>query len=442
MNSHSIGRQLAKFVYGLSFQDLPNEVVGRAKNLILDALAIAIAGHGLPYAPIALKIVKGNKGSATVFTYGLRAPAMDAAFVNALLINSIGQDDTLYMFHPGTVVIPAALATSEEEGRSGAEVITAIVAGYDVMGRLFLGAPHIVPRFRGVSVFGPFGAAAASGKLLELNEDQLTNAFGYAANLSSGFAECWIAGTMEGKFHMGIASRNGIMAAFLAKEGATAAENSLEGKSGFYQAFAGTAPDLNTLTTELGKKFLIMEAKCKAYPVCGLQQVPVDLALTLAKQHGIQGKDIAKVVEIMSESEFFYPGTNYSGPFTTRFQAIMSAQFCAAAAFSGKPVASYSFYDKGYDDPEIAELAKKVELIGEKGRERVRIEVTLQDGRKYSIEGGEADPLVPTTEKTRIKFENLAYDFLGKKKADRIIDIILNLEKVDNVQELTRRLSR
>lgn len=440
MSSQSISRHLARFIYSLSLRDLPSKVVSRAKNLLLDALATAIAAHDLPYPSIALAVVSGNKGNATIFTYGLRVPPVDATFVNAILINSIAQDDVLYMFHPGAVIIPAALATSEEEGSSGAEVITAIVAGYDVMGRLFLAAPNIVPRFRALSVFGPFGAAAAAGKLLKLNEDQLTNALGYAANLSSGFLECWTTGTMEGKFHTGIASRNGIMAATLAREGATAAEKSLEGKSGFYQAFAGTTEGLDAATADLGKRFLIMDAKSKVYPACGMQQVPIDLALTLVKEHDIRAKDIAKVIEIVPQSTFSYPGANYAGPFTTHFQATMSAQFCTAAAFLGKPVASHSFYEKSCDDPEVFELAKKVELIGENERDTTRVEVTLRDGRKYSVEGGEGEMLVPTTDKIRVKFRNLAYDFLAEKKVDKVIDIVLNLDKLDNIRQLTHWL--
>jgi 2-methylcitrate dehydratase PrpD len=178
------------------------------------------------------------------------------------------------------------------------------------------------------------------------------------------------------------------------------------------------------------------------YPVCGLEQRPIDLALTLIKQHRIQSKEIAKIVERMPEDELAYPGTNYTGPFTSRFQATMSAQFCIAAAFSGKPVMSYSFYDQGYDDPEVSELVKKTELIGEKGRDKIRVEVMLHDGKQYSIEGGGDEILTPDVDRTRVKFEGLAYDFLGKKKGDRVIDMILNLDKLKTIKELTRHLSR
>jgi 2-methylcitrate dehydratase PrpD len=441
MAPKSISRVLGEFLVNLSYVDLPPEVVDRTKCLILDALACGIAGCESAYRKIALKLVRNNSGQATVFTTGLTLRAVDAAFVNAILVNSIGQDDMLYVSHPGTVIIPAAFAVSEEEGSSGSEVITAIVAGYDVLGRIFLGGPAIVPRFRGVSVFGPFGSAAASGKLLKLNEDEMTSALGYAANFASGFAECWVAGTMEAKFHVGMASRNGVMAAELAKAGAKAAETSLEGKSGFYQAFAGTTAMADAATTDLGKRFLIMEAEVKSYPVCGLQQVPVELALTLMKQHDIKGKDVIRIIETMPESEYLYPGTNYAGPFTTRFQAIMSAQYCAAATFLGKPIASPSFYDRCYNDPGVGELARKVELVGVKGRSKTRIEVVLRDGRQYGIEDNGSEMLVPTIEKIKMKFENLTYDFLGKEKSGRIIDAVLTLEKLDNISKLTQILN-
>jgi len=117
----------------------------------------------------------------------------------------------------------------------------------------------------------------------------------------------------------------------------------------------------------------------------------------------------------------------------------MSAQFCIAAVFSGKHVMSYSFCDKG-DDPEVSELVKKVELVEGKGRDKIKKEVTLHDEKQYRIEGGGDEMLTPGVDKTGVKFESHAYDFLGKKKGDRVIDMILNLDRLENIQELTRLL--
>lgn len=441
MESKSISRQLANYIYNLSLQDLPNEVVDRAKSLVLDALATAVAGRELQYPKMAFRMIEQNRGNATVFTYKAKVPPMDAALVNGVMVSSIGQDDMMYRFHPGAVVIPAVFAASEEKNSTGSELLCAIVAGYDVMGRIFLAAPHIVPRFRGVSVFGPIAAAAASGKLLGLNEDQLVSALGYAANLSSGVAQCWIAGTMEGKFQNGFASRNGLMASILAGNGAIAAEDTFEGKAGFYQAFAGSAPDINKITGSLGSVFLIMDAECKPFPVCALEQVPINLSQSLVEMNGISGKPIENVTVFMPEEELSYPGTNNSGPFLSRFHAIMSSQFCVAAALLGKPVKSYTYFDNCFADPEVVELAKKVELIGKKEENTIKIEVVLQDGNRYNIEGDKEDLLIPYWKSCRTKFENLAIDYLGSEKVDRVINVVSNLDSIEDVGVLTQILN-
>jgi 2-methylcitrate dehydratase PrpD len=163
--------------------------------------------------------------------------------------------------------VPATIATAEEGDCNGKEAIVAIVAGYDIMARTYSAAPGIAPRFRPTPVFGPFGAAAAAGKLLKLDGYQLTSALGFAANFSSGFTEGWTSGTSEIRLQPGVASRNGIMAALLAGAGGTAAETTLEGDYGFYRAFVGSDYDLEPLTAGLGETYLIKNTKSKQYPI-------------------------------------------------------------------------------------------------------------------------------------------------------------------------------
>jgi 2-methylcitrate dehydratase PrpD len=365
---------------------------------------------------------------------------LDAAFTNSVLIASIAQEDFLFTFHPGVVNVPTAIAIGEREGSSGTEVLTALVVGYDIMGRIFLGGPNIAPRFRGVSAYGPFGAAATAGKLLKLNEDQLTSALGFAANSASGLTECWSAGTMEGNFHGGTAARNGIVAADLAKMGALAAETSLEGKFGFYQAFAGTTDQAEMATQDLGKRYLIMEAMYKPYPVCAQQQVPIDLLSRLVKQSPIDSSEIAQVIERVSPWEAAFPGSDNPGPFKNPGQTLLSAQFCAAAALLKKPVRSHRFYMSEYHDPGVSTLAKKIKLIGEKDRHSPKIEVELKDGRTYFIEEKGESILTPIEEKIRTKFKELTSNIIAEKKANEIIDIVLNLDKCSSIRELTQKL--
>ena len=442
MEQVSLSRTLARFIADLSYEDLPPQVIERSKTCILDALSSCFAGRDLPWSQIAVKLVEKNKGGSTIFSYEAKVAAVDAALANAVLSHSILMEDYVPdAGHPSILVVPVAIAVAEEEGLPGTDVITAIVLGYDVLCRVSLGlAGKTPPAFRAVPILGPFGAVVAAGKLLKLNENQLANALGYAANFASGLRESWSYGSMEGMFHAGIAAHNGILLTNLAKMGATAAETALEGKHGFYMAFTGGTGDMNAVTADLGKRFLIMELLAKLYPADFYHQIPIDLAITLKDK--IEAEDIEKIVDRVSPKIKSAPGNDFAGPFANQFQAQLSGQFCLAAALLSKLVRSPTLYTQHYNDPEILEVAKKVELVAEEGRERFkpRVEVFLKDGRWYAAEEDRLFKFIPTREMIEEKFMTLASDFLGKRKAAEVIDTVMNLDKLDNINKLTQKL--
>lgn len=444
VKTQNIARELARFTCGITFEQLPKEVVERTKLIILDALAGVIAGRDSIHAKIIQKLLKDSKGSSTIFTFGSKVSISDATYANSVLITSTGFDDFAASFksHPQAIVIPPAIAAAEQGNGSGADVVTAVVLGYEMMGRVFLGGP-ITPRFRVQTVLGPFGAGAAAGKLFKLNEDQLTHTLGYAANFSSGYSEVWETGMLERKYTDAMASRLGIDSALLARAGATASESTMEGRWGYYNAFSGKSEVSSVATVspaaraDLGKRFFIMDAVCKLYPCSATSQINCYLAQKLLKQNNIKGEDIDKAVMTVSDERLTRPGWPNAGPFLSRQGAVVSSRFNTAAAFLGRPVESYTYYDN-YNDPEVLELAKKIELVGIAGRTQTKIEVTLHNGKQYSIEGALGDLLVPTTEKTVKKFNTLASTYKGK---DRIRDLVLNLDKINNIRELTKALS-
>jgi 2-methylcitrate dehydratase PrpD len=441
MKAPSIARALARFVCNLSYDDLQDGIKLRAKNLILDALGCGISGAEAECSRIALDLAKLNKGPCTILGSRTTAPAMDAAFANGVAVNARALDDFLYTFHPGTVNVPAALAIAEQEGATGKELITALVAGYEVMGRVYLGGPAIAPKFRATSVYGPFGSSAITGKLFKLDENRMTNALCHAANFASGLTQCWVSGTLEGYFHPGMSARDGMLAANLAKANASGAEETFEGDRGFYLAYAGTRENLSKMTEDLGKRFMIMEASFKGYPVCALQQIPVDLILRLRNEHDIIPNRIKEIVERVPYWDAKFPGGDYAGPFENVIQSTLSSQFCAAAALLGKPVQSFAFYSENYGNAEIAKLAQKVKVVGEEGREFPLITLTLDDGKTYSIEADEnIQTLVPTKEKIETKFMELTSGSLGRKKATQVIKLIASLEEIENIREVTKLL--
>ncbi len=442
--NESIAKTLAKFIHDLTYADLPEGVVELAKTRILDALSCAYAGRDLPHSQTATEMVKNSPpGDSTVFGCEVKVAPMDAVLANSVMVHSILQEDLAFSGHPGTMIIPVALAVGEQERATGKETLVAIVVGYEMMGRISRGVYNLyATAFRPGPIFGTFGAAATAGKLMRLDVDKLTHTLGYAASLVPGVPkEAWWGGTMEPMFQAGVCARTSILSAIFAKGGATTAPQVLEGRHGFLRCWGGTTERAALITEGLGKTFAISEIVVKPYPACGVSQFAMQVASPLAKL-GLRAKDIARVVEKTRTGVIASAGHDFAGPFTNQFQAQMSMQFCTAAAILGRPVKSFSFYVEHYDDPEVAELAGKVELVDEEGRTKPRLEVYTHDGRVLTAEEETVDqhPHAPSRENMENKFTALASSFLGEERTRQIIDLVMNLDRMDDICELTAKL--
>jgi 2-methylcitrate dehydratase PrpD len=438
----SISTRLARFIHSISFDDLPATTVEMARTRILDALATAIASRALPVPATALRFVEANRGEGTVIGQVRRFPAIDAAFVNATLINGTTHDDFLQKSHAGAVAIPAAFAVGEELGSSGREVLTSVVLGYDLVARAYLGGPSMLPRFRASGVAGAIGSAASAAKLYGLPEAGMANALGCAAMFASGFGEGFRAGTMDVKLNVGWAARSGVSAAQLARAGATSAPRVFEGESGFFKAFAGSAQDAEEAVRGLGERFLIEDAVYKERPVCIFVQTPVHLAHEFAAQHRCDPRQIERVSIHAPLATFTNPGYTNTAPFGTPLQARISARFCVAAALLGRPVDEYKFYEHT-DDADVLALAGKIELIEPPERtptagDEVRLDIVAA-GKTYHCAGVEMDMLRPSTERVVAKFRRLAEPALGKG-TEQVLDRVFNLEALAHIRQLTDAL--
>jgi 2-methylcitrate dehydratase PrpD len=194
-----LSQQIAEFVSKLDFDDLPPAVVSQAKDLLLDHIGVAAYGATTSWGKAVAETVRrfgGAQESSFYFTEH-RAPALHAAFVNGTFAHAFELDDSFGGVHPGSVVIPAAIAAGERQGADGRAVITAIVAGYEILGRLSEAMRHIsVKGHHPTGTIGPFGSAAAAGKLFDLSNDHLISALGLAGNFPTGVCEFY-RGTME-----------------------------------------------------------------------------------------------------------------------------------------------------------------------------------------------------------------------------------------------------
>jgi len=236
----TLSQFLGRLIATTSLDAIPESVRRRAKVSLLHNLAVGLIGRrrelvahrmAAQFWPL--------PAEASLLHGGGRASAEGAAFANAALLNARSQDDThaASTSHPGSPTTAAALALAEAGGRSGAECLTAIVLGYEVLCRVGRDFDHLATArgYRAASLWAGFGATAAGASLLRLSGPQSAHALGIAANLAGGLAQVWLEGSAEGPLQLAFAARNGITAARAAALGATAAAAAFEGPAGLFR---------------------------------------------------------------------------------------------------------------------------------------------------------------------------------------------------------------
>jgi MmgE/PrpD N-terminal domain len=378
--SDTLARRLARFATDLRYDHIPARVLDKARACLLHNLGVGLAGHGSGAAFKAKSAVLVNEstdaGGARILVTGERATPGAAAFVNSALMHAKLQEDAYHTgSHPGVMIVPAALAAAETLGSSGRELLEALVAGYEVEAAI---TSDFIPRsneqgFRSSPIYGPFGAAVAVGKLLKLNEEQLTHAIGFAATFAAGTFEGGD-GTDVMVLQVSQAPRSGLLAAQLAAQGARAADTSLEGTIGFYYSFIGSNEGLEHLADHLGERWEIMEVTLKRYPTSMFNQPPIQMMLDLTRAHDIQPEQIESARIEMNDFETSYPGAKFASAYGRR-RGLGATAFVVAAACVNRGFAlpadrpaGWSSPIEGIDrlptHPASLELAERISVVG------------------------------------------------------------------------------
>jgi 2-methylcitrate dehydratase PrpD len=452
MESAAVEEILADYLHDLSFDDLPEDVVDIAAISVVDAVGCAFAGYKLPSSQIAFKVWEQTRGTgkATLWINGIRGNEESTAWTNCLMVHSILQDDTLEstVGHMGSIIIPTVYAVAEERGISGKDFLTAIVAAYEVAGKLSLNTGDaIVSRgFRGSPIFGTFAAATAMGKLLNLSKDEFRSAIALAGNFSCGLLQASHKGSLEWRFQNGAALKNGMMAARLAKNGLSAAEESLEGKFGFYSVFGG--PDMSeevrrrrgALSDSLGTAFEIRKNFYKPCPTCGYNQAGVEVVLALVEKYDICPEDIERIDVAVQPENARYPGGSYKGPFKTIDQALLSKPFSIAGAIKYRTL-TVDRYLSNMNEPEIIELANKVNTRAQNGMDYLdaEIEMTMKNGDILKGNGDLVDKrkFFLDKEHAKTKFCYLTANAMNKEDALAILASIYDLPKHNRINPIS-----
>jgi hypothetical protein len=406
----SLSRDLAAFVANLRYDDLPAEVVDRAKGVTLEALCSALVARDFPASRQALALMReeeaGGGGAATVLCHGAKLTKAGAAFVNAETIFAGGKWDTFRMLtHPGVAILPAALVAAETNDCSGKDFLTGVAAGYEVMERMaaeFI--PTVMSRgFHAGPVFGIFGAAIAAAKIGGLNADQVNGAIAQCVNLASGNLE----GARSGgrSLREGGAVRNALLAVAMARHGTPGGETTLEGEAGFYHAYAGNnrgelrysftgdnRADLNKITEGLGRDWIFLETLYRIYSTAGYNIAHIDVTAGLCAEHNLTCADIDRIEAVVNWLETEYPSPAFPSRGIDIPPRPGSTQYFTAygAVTGGYPLLRGGEPGPGETDPpEVLDLMLRVTLIPTMRRTLFgpRITAFTKDGRSFTREG-------------------------------------------------------
>ncbi len=357
MTTHS--RELFEFLADFGSKDLSPKLAAAATGRLMDTLGCALYGGGQEWTQILLKTVGPASGKATAFG-GKPLPADTAALCNGTAAHGFELDDLLTeaLAHPGAVVVPAAFAVAEEEGASGEQLLKAIVAGYETMGRLgrALGKEASGRGWHLTGVAGPASAAVAVGVLLGFDADRIANAVGIACASAGGNKSFTGTGGMVKRLHAGLASRAGVQAARLAAGGFTGPAAALDGQFGLLDVVAGAHKKPERLDAALGENFEVLHTTVKMYPCCAIVLPALEAIVKLRKNHGLRS-DNFEVLKVGS-SERAVTQNCERNPID-----LMSAQyslpFCAAIALQDDPQDPRLYTKQALTDPKIRALMKR-----------------------------------------------------------------------------------
>ena len=382
----------------LRFEDLPEEAVCAARNLILDAFACALAGSAVPLNPeiIERHIRWGGAPEATVLVFGGKVPAPTAAWLNAAMIHSNDFDDTedVTQNHIFVTILPALLAAGESRGRAmpGREIIAALAGAADLTLRLnAVVHQSIHPGWLPTTVFGAVSASMAAARALGLDEEGVANAAGFGYAQSHGNRQALLDGTVAKRLQPAFSARAGVHSAVLAQTGATGPRRIVEGADGIIELFGGGEGDPDALTKELGETFHVTRVGMKPYPSCRVSHPHISAALEARDRLGSFGAQDVESVEVWATPI----GHSMIGqPFQIRENPQVDAQFSAqwTTAFSlleGVPRIAHFEPDLIVSGTEVIELAQKTKVhIWEEGSlllVPVRIHVKLKNGKEADV---------------------------------------------------------
>ena len=429
---------LARFILNTPAEAIPAPILHEGKRCIINYMAVALYASADPSMAILTGLFEEEGGVeiASLIGAGTRTNLQNAALANGYLAHLEDYDDTHFptVIHPSAPTIPAAFAVAEREGATGLDVLVATVLGIEACCRVGLSVypNHYDAGWHITGTCGVFGAAGAAGRLLGLDESQMTQALGIAGTQAAGVREVF--GSMSKPFHAGRSAQSGVLAGLLARRGFTSTREILEGRRGF-AAVLSTASDMTQITDALGERWELPNNGLKPYS-CGVVSHPlIDAMIALRNAHGVAADDVESVsarvhplvLELMDRPN---PRVGLEGKFS--HQHSMAVGLIDGGAFPAQ------YTDQRVLDPAVAALRDKIRATVDTSvaEDAAEVTVTLRDGRTVteSVEHATGAPDNPMSDaQLESKFRTLSHRVLSQSQADELLAALWALDSADDV---------
>jgi len=444
-------KELAAWGASVRYEDIPSPVLLMMKKCLLDTLGCAAAGSDRVEIE---NLIKGamnpdEAGKADVWFRNATAPISTALLINGAMNHAVELDDLHKpsKIHAGTVIVPSVLTVGSLYQIDGKELLTAMAVGYEVALRAAIAIgvdSHRRRGWHGTATCGAFGAAAASGHILELDGLQMANALGLAGTSTGGLMAYTADGSMSKRYHAGMAAMHGYLAAVSAKAGFTGPTYVFEAPDGGYAHAASDQYDLEELIRGLGEVWYCKDMGHKYYACCGHIHQAIDCAIKLRNENRLKPEDI-EAVDVTT-----YDVAGMSWGFTKPPKNTVEAQFSFPYAVSAALVDGQAFIPQfapeRLNDPQINALAAKIKVHTDDRFTSLypkqwasSVEVTA-DGKKYYTEviGAKGDPVNPLSDQEiEDKFRSLSAGRFTEDQQDKMISAIKNIDSAANISSIT-----
>ncbi len=444
-------RDLARFASAIQFSDLPKDVIERIKLSVLDHIGCVLYGATLPWTQkvAALAMAEGAKPVASLFGMGKKTSVALAALVNGTSGHAFELDDIHKesIVHIGSLAPPVAFGFAEAAGSaSGRDVITAMVAGYEIGARVG-NAATMGLFFRGFhpqGTSGVFAATAAAARMLNLDAGQFQHALGMSGSQAGGLMAAQ-EGAMVKRFHSGRAAQSGVYSALLAQQGFTGITDVLEAAYGGYLTVYSDTPNAARLTDGLGREWETLNVGYKPHASVTSIHTALDGLAQIMRENNLKAGDIAKLETGLS------PMTHVHCAWEYKAQGVTAAQMnlyygLAVTALDGMAFTE-QYKESRLHDPAIfdfitritATVDAEIEKMGPPFRHAARVRVTAKDGRVsekflHHRRGSPENPLLP--EDIEYKFRHVVGACLSKANIDKAVKLATGLDKIENISEL------